>query len=306
MPKSAKITVAARVNDAFRLLLVGAEFADIRQYASEHDWGVSDRQVRRYVEMAHKRFAKASQRDRKQLLGRHLAQRRALYARAIKSGDLRSALQVLRDEAALEGLYPNGKPGQPVADGQFLYSSAATPPLSRRERVVRLLSVETKGDYTERRLLEHATPWCVYHLRDTMMPTLMLHLMTLMYVTEQLESAFWVANSMFCAVIDGDADGQWDDVGVAAAYRFRIGHEAWAGFTTKLGVDGDRLVRGNYLGNALVTYGSKICDLAPTFEEAQVLFQRLGQRVGRTDGSIATAATLEREWRELFDEVCRE
>ena len=105
MAKSTKPVVTQRQQDVYRLLLAGAEFAEIRQYASEKDWQVGDRQIRRYLDVAYRRLAKLTERDRQQLLGRHLGQRRALYARAVKEGDLRTALQILRDEAELEGLY---------------------------------------------------------------------------------------------------------------------------------------------------------------------------------------------------------
>jgi hypothetical protein len=107
MSRSDKATVIQRVHDVLRLLLAGAEFTEIRQFASAHGWNVTDRQVRRYQEAAYCDIAKFVRRDRIQLLGRHLMQRRALYARALKNNDLRTALQILRDEAALQGLYPS-------------------------------------------------------------------------------------------------------------------------------------------------------------------------------------------------------
>jgi hypothetical protein len=65
--------------------------AEIWQFASANDLNVMDRQIRRYREAAYRLVAKIARRDRVQLLGRHLIQRRALYARAIKEYDLRSA-----------------------------------------------------------------------------------------------------------------------------------------------------------------------------------------------------------------------
>ena len=78
MAKSNKVTVEARVTDVLRLTLAGAEFGDIEQYASEQGWNVCERQIRRYIETAHQRFAEMTKRDREQLLGRHLMQRRAV------------------------------------------------------------------------------------------------------------------------------------------------------------------------------------------------------------------------------------
>jgi hypothetical protein len=80
-----------------------AEFAEIRQFASDSGWNVTDRQLWRYQRAAYRKVVKITERDRVGLLGRHLMQRRSLYARAIKDNDLRTALQVLRDEAELQG-----------------------------------------------------------------------------------------------------------------------------------------------------------------------------------------------------------
>ena len=81
MARSNKAVVTQREQEVYRLLLAGAEFAEIRQFASDRSWHVSDRQIRRYMEVAYKRLAKLASRDRQQLLGRHLMQRLAIYAR---------------------------------------------------------------------------------------------------------------------------------------------------------------------------------------------------------------------------------
>jgi hypothetical protein len=107
MARSAKLTVVSREREVLRLLLEGADLPQIRQFATENEWGVTDRQLYRYQEAAYRGLAEITQRDRVQLLGRHLAQRRALYALAIKADDLRTALEILRDEAKLQGLYPS-------------------------------------------------------------------------------------------------------------------------------------------------------------------------------------------------------
>src|SRR5258708_5772046 len=107
MAKSNTATVLTRVNEAGRLILSGAAFAELRQSASDPNWRVSGRQIRRYMQRCYTRLAQATDRDRKELMGRHLMQRRAIYARSLKNGDLRTALQPLRDEAELEGLYPS-------------------------------------------------------------------------------------------------------------------------------------------------------------------------------------------------------
>src|SRR5690606_39184955 len=103
--KADKSTIVRRINEVLRLVLVGGDFEDIRQYAEAQGWGVFDPQLRRYQERAHQKFDQHTQHDQKQLLGRHLMQRRALYARALKSNEIRPALLVSRDEAKMHGLY---------------------------------------------------------------------------------------------------------------------------------------------------------------------------------------------------------
>jgi hypothetical protein len=118
MAKSNRITVASRVHDVMKLIVAGAEFPDIRQYATDKNWNLTERQIWRYVKAAHRQFAEAIGRDRDELLGRHLMQRRALYARALKVGDLRTALMVLQDEASLFGLYAPMKIAPTTPDGK--------------------------------------------------------------------------------------------------------------------------------------------------------------------------------------------
>ena len=84
MAKSSKATFAIRVNDVQRLILAGAEFLDIQKYAADNGWNVGDRQIRRYLKSANRRFAKATRRNHVQLLGRHLMHRRTLYAPCCK------------------------------------------------------------------------------------------------------------------------------------------------------------------------------------------------------------------------------
>lgn len=292
MPRSDKRTMSRRVDDVMQLVLAGAGLADIRQFASARGWDVSERQVRRYQELAYKRLAKTTNRNRKQLLGRHLQQRRALYARCVKDNDNRTALNVLRDEAALEGLYPDHD-----QSGQL--QPVAVSPLSRRERTVRLLAAEAQGDKTQLGLLDHASPSRRYILPDTFMPQQMLHIMALMYVTEQLEQAAACINAMFCQT-RCPSDDEWDDAAKGAAYLYRIGRDAWHQFMKSLGLDPDLLVKANYLGRMLAFCDENVCGIAPTEEQAQALLARCG----RPEDKPKTAATLEKSWRRLFAAVC--
>ena len=89
-----------------RIRLDGAEFHDVVQYASEKAWNVGERQLWNYIAASDKLLAARREKDRDRLLARHVAQRRALYARSVNAADYRTALAVAKDEAELEGLYP--------------------------------------------------------------------------------------------------------------------------------------------------------------------------------------------------------
>jgi hypothetical protein len=119
MPKASKATVQARVEDILRVLLDGAQPWDVRQYVSEKEaageepWQLADgdaplseRQIRRYAARAETLIAQSCRTARKKLLRRHLAQRRALFARAVSQGDVRAALAVADSEAKLLDLFP--------------------------------------------------------------------------------------------------------------------------------------------------------------------------------------------------------
>lgn len=109
--KSTNAEVKRRVHEVFKLRLGGAEFADIREYASalEQSWNVSDSQIWRYIQSADELCEKYFDAKARHLLARHLLQRRQLYAHCLSAGDFRTALSVLKDEAELEGLYPAEK-----------------------------------------------------------------------------------------------------------------------------------------------------------------------------------------------------
>src|SRR5688572_16952038 len=97
--KSENAEVARRVEEVFRIRLDGAQFHDILQYASEKGWNVTERQVRTYIQRADELMVERLEKNRKRVMARHLAQRQALFARAVNAADLRTALAVLADEA---------------------------------------------------------------------------------------------------------------------------------------------------------------------------------------------------------------
>ena len=114
-----KAQVRARAEEVLRIRLDGAQFWDVREYVRENEpkagssWfladgakPLSDGQLWRYIAKADALIAESCRASRKKLIRRHLAQRRNLYAKAVTSNDLRTALACVQDEAALLDLYP--------------------------------------------------------------------------------------------------------------------------------------------------------------------------------------------------------
>jgi hypothetical protein len=229
----------------------------------------SNRQLRRYMESAYREIAQLSERDAEQLVGRHLMQRRGLYARALKTNDLRTALAILHDEAKLEGLYPPTKIAPTTSDGRQPYAPHCSVEL--KERLPRLVVAHANNDAAEMRLLDQAAPRLVYAAPDTAVPLQRLNLMALIYVNEQLEQAGQLLHAFFMTNIEGDSTGMWNSIAAAAAYRFRIGKLAWEEFTAEIGVDGQALVRANYQGTLLDMCAENICNLAPARDQLQAV-----------------------------------
>jgi hypothetical protein len=117
--RSTKAELLQRVEQVFKMRLGGAEFADIREYATApaQSWNVSDSQLWRYIAAADKLVKERFDAEAEHLLARHLLQRRQLYAHAMGAGDFGTALRVVQDEAKLEGLYPAEKHEHTGKDG---------------------------------------------------------------------------------------------------------------------------------------------------------------------------------------------
>jgi hypothetical protein len=180
-----KALAARRVEEVLRIRLDGAEFWDVRDFVREKEaeagsaWHLaedasplSDSQIRRYQQRADALMMKAHERSRRKLFRRHLAQRRNLYARAVTTGEISTALAVLKDEATLLSLYerPVARPpaganksrAERLAESVAFYEAivASSAPLAERmraqERIDRLLGLEMLDIDERLRALEEA------------------------------------------------------------------------------------------------------------------------------------------------------
>jgi hypothetical protein len=107
--KSTKAIVTQRVEEILTLRLASAAFVEIRQYASEKGWGVSERQLWRYIQDSDDVLAASQEPKREKQINLALAQRRLLHNKALEVGDYRTALAVLQDIAKLLDHYPAAK-----------------------------------------------------------------------------------------------------------------------------------------------------------------------------------------------------
>ena len=106
---SARATAAEvelRVGKVFDLLLNGACFGDIQQFAGINGWNLTESPLRVYIARATALIREHRERDRENLIAQHLAMRGRLYAIAVQNGEVRAALAILQDSATLENLYP--------------------------------------------------------------------------------------------------------------------------------------------------------------------------------------------------------
>jgi hypothetical protein len=142
--RASKATIMKRIETVVQIITLGGEFHDVREYAHKNQWQISDGQLRRYYDQALDLLEARMEKDRNKTRARHLAQRRALYARALKDGDLRTALAAAKDEAVLYGIYP--PPPQPLKPLEVLLEQFPREFADRvREALGGALSTERTG-----------------------------------------------------------------------------------------------------------------------------------------------------------------
>lgn len=127
--RASKAAYEARIDDVLQLILDGAGRRDIIRFASEKTtvqidkdgketkpsfpWitkhKLSSRQIDTYIADATEHMVTACKEADKNLIQRHRGRRESLYARAVNSGDLRTALAVIDSLGNLEGVFPTKK-----------------------------------------------------------------------------------------------------------------------------------------------------------------------------------------------------
>lgn len=303
MAKSEKSRVSLRVEEVLRLLIAGATLPDIKRYADQHGWKVSGRQIQRYSQRAHKRFAKLALKDRRQLLGRHLAQRNALYTKAVKDGDLKTALEILKDEAKLQGLYPGPprKDETPEEQHRRLLGIPVQTSLSLRTRVSRLLQAQAARDTDGERLVAESTPCYLFKIPDTTFPSMVLNDLTLLNVISRLEAVGMVVNALYMAV-RGDGDLEFCEKILAAfCFKYKVALDGWQLFCEQIDVDPKYLLDSNYNGMLLGMIGEHVASLCPDEDYLSEVLFGPGEK-----SSFVSAKDCAMALRQAYDKFVRE
>jgi hypothetical protein len=92
-----------RVNTLYKMLLSGADRAEIIQYGSEN-YEIGERAIDDLIAKANEAFEEASKHLREVEFGKALTRLNNLYARSLKVQDFKTALSVQREINALLGL----------------------------------------------------------------------------------------------------------------------------------------------------------------------------------------------------------
>lgn len=102
--KSTAAIVEMRVTKVAGLLVDGWSRARICEYTRNQRWGVSDGQVDRYIASAREHIKVGCSKDTEAKCALAEARLEQLYGKAIEAGDLRLALNVVKEQITLQGL----------------------------------------------------------------------------------------------------------------------------------------------------------------------------------------------------------
>jgi hypothetical protein len=164
--------------------------------------------------------------------------------------------------------------------------------LSVRERLPMLLAAGARGDDIEVRRLEEAASIRTMQFSDYLWPSLKLNVMTLIYLTEQLDTlaCYWHAQWRLDDP-DNPKTEDWQFVTDASGHFFNSNAEAWRLFCAELHIDPGHLAAGNYHGWLL-----GFCSERMPTPNVDALKRRL-QEKGK---ELICAESLLASWQELW------
>jgi hypothetical protein len=147
--RSTKTTVRKRVEELLALRLVGAEFVNLRHHAAEAGWGVSDRQLFRYIAAGDDLLAKTQERDRAKLFNRFVAVLWVIVARCLAASNDDGATRAIRVLLEMHGQFPPKRIAPVMPDGrtawQPVLSAASAEDLAQLARLQQRLRPVADG-----------------------------------------------------------------------------------------------------------------------------------------------------------------
>ncbi|RDB99542.1 hypothetical protein C1866_01310 [Eggerthella lenta] len=123
--KSTAAAVELRTAKVAELLIDGWSRARICEYALKMRWGVSDGQVDRYIAAARERIKAGCSKDTEAKCALAETRLEALYGKAVEAGDLRLALNVVKEQRALQGLNEASGVAAPDRNARQFYAVLA-------------------------------------------------------------------------------------------------------------------------------------------------------------------------------------
>jgi hypothetical protein len=149
--------------------------------------------------------------------------------------------------------------------------------LTTRERLSLILAADARHDEVEALRLRQAAPLRLCRVPDHTFPELMLHTLTLIFVSEQLDhvATHWLARGRL-GTEDDDAEADWCLVAVLSAYAYTVDLDAFRRFCAERNIDYTAQVKANYHGWLLMLADDNMPAAAPTREEVVRLLRGRG------------------------------
>lgn len=110
-PRSSKAEIRLRVDQTVSLILEGNSTRDVVRFGSEN-WGLSRRQIEKYIAVATRRIEQAGERKTSLAYGMAVARLEKLYSLSLASAEIRDSVQVLKELHKIQGLHKIERPEQ--------------------------------------------------------------------------------------------------------------------------------------------------------------------------------------------------
>lgn len=139
------------------------------------------------------------------------------------------------------------------------------------ERIRLLLAAQQRQDDVEYQRLFHASAIRTWHFSEHLLAEQALHVLTLTYITEQLDAATSVFLALTQLALQTSSEQEWDQIAECSAYFFCINTEGWRAFCNDHQFPADSLVAQNQSGWVLPYCEHFLPTLAPTPDDLKHL-----------------------------------